>query len=51
MEKMQTFLWGVFKRRKRRKMFMLNGGHCRIFIFSNVTTRTLRMFPDHIAKG
>ena len=50
MEKMQNVLWGGFKRRKRRNILMVNGGKCRTFISSNVTIRTQRMFPDHIAK-
>jgi hypothetical protein len=48
---MQNVLWGVFKRRKRKKSFVVIGGHGRIFIISNVTIATLRMFPDHVAKG
>ena len=33
------------------KNFVVIGGHGRIFIIRNVTIATLRMFPDHIAKG
>jgi hypothetical protein len=51
MEKMQNFLWGGFKKGNVEKIFVVIGGHGRIFIISNVTTGTQLMFPDHIAKG
>jgi hypothetical protein len=51
MEKTQTFVWGGFRRRKLRKIFMVNGRHGIAFIVSNVTIGALHMFPDNIAEG